>query len=139
MSFTVRHEVELPIDVALRAVLTELEVREIPKRDGSGTFQRLKWHFEITQQGEYIGMKATAETSAYLSDDADNVFRIWCEQLLGRPLDLGASLHPQDLEGLPCLIEIGSEQDRKDPTKKWKRVVAVVGAGPLAASENPPF
>lgn len=137
--FTVQHQVELPEGALLRARLTELEIRNIPKRDGSGSFQRLKWHFEITQGGEYVGMKATAETSAYLTDSPDNVFRQWAEALLNRPLDLGVTLYPQDLEGLPCMVEIGKEQDRKDPTKFWRRVVTVIPAGEAAQGSEPPF
>jgi hypothetical protein len=77
-AFTVEHAVELPENTILRAVLNELEIREIPKRDG-GTFNRLKWHFEITQTGEYLGKKVTAETSAVLNDLEGNVFREWAE------------------------------------------------------------
>lgn len=137
--FTVQHQVVLPEGALLRAKLKELEVRSIPKRDGSGSFNKLKWKFEITQAGEYLGLNATAETSAYLTDEPDNVFRQWAEALLNRPLDLGVTLYPQDLEGLPCLVEIGKEQDRKDSTKFWRRVVTVIPTGEAAQSEEPPF
>jgi hypothetical protein len=139
-AFTVEHAVELPENTILRAVLNELEIREIPKRDG-GTFNRLKWHFEITQTGEYLGKKVTAETSAVLNDLEGNVFREWAEALLGRPLDLGAQLFPSDLEGLPALITVGKEQDRKDPKKFWRRVetVMAVDGGGFRQDEEPPF
>lgn len=138
MAFTVEHQVVLPENTILRATLTQLEVRDIPKRDG-GTFQRLNWHFEITQAGDFAGMKVRGETSAYLSDDPDNVFRMWAESLLGRPLDLGTTLYPQDLEGLPALITVAKEQDRKDPTKFWRRVETVMATGDSGQSAEPPF
>lgn len=138
MSFTVEHQVEIPTDTILRARLTELEVREIPKREG-GTFQRLKWHFEITQQGDFFGKKISGETSAFLSDSPENVFRTWAEALLGRPLDLGASLFPSDLEGLQALITVRKEPDRKDSSKFWRRVDTVMALDGGFADDQPPF
>jgi hypothetical protein len=138
MAFTVEHQVEIPENTLLRATLKDLEVRDIPKRDG-GSFQRLKWVFEITQAGDYFGKTVTADTSAYLSDSPENQFRNWAEALLGRPLDLGTVLNESDLIGLPALITIGKEQDRKDPNKTWRRVQDVLSVGDNGFSQNPPF
>lgn len=144
-AFTVEHQVQVPEGTLLRAKLVELEVREIPRRDpkpGEDThFKKLAWHFEITQQGEFMSEKVRGETSAYLSDHPDNKFRTFAEALLGRPLDLGQQLFPSDLEGLQALITVRYEPDRKDPSKKYRRVddvIALEGGG-HSANDEPPF
>ena len=137
MAFEVQHQVELPTGELLQARLKDLEVKEIPKRDGSGTFQKLKWVFEITQAGDYYGKTVFQETSAYLSDSPYNTFRLWAEALLQRPLDLGQVLNESDLIGLPALITVKYEEDYKDSTKKWARVEDVIAASPGAL--QPPF
>lgn len=140
MAFEVQHQVELPTNTLLRAKLKELEVREIPKRDGSGTFEKLNWVFEITQDDDYFGKTVRAETSAYLSDSPYNTFRLWAEALLQRPLDLGQVLNETDLIGLPALITVRYEDDRRDSTKKWARVEDVIAVDPTAAAyDEPPF
>jgi hypothetical protein len=140
MAFEVQHQVELPTNTFLRAKLKELEVKEIPKRDGSGTFNKLNWVFEITQDGEYFGKTVRAETSAYLSDSPYNTFRTWAESLLQRPLDLGQVLNETDLIGLSALITVKYEEDRRDANKKWARVEDVIPLDPASAQYGqPPF
>lgn len=138
MPFEVQHQVDLPTDTLLKAKLQDLQVREIAKRDGSGTFEKLNWIFEVTQDGEYFGKTVRAETSAFLSDSPYNVFKNWAEALLQRPLDLGQVLAESDLIGLPALITVKYEQDRKDSSKKWPRVDEVISVGEGFGSE-PPF
>ena len=139
MAFEVQHQVDLPTNTILRAKLTELELRSIPKRDG-GTFEKLNWVFEITQDGEYFGKTVRAETSAFLSDSPYNLFRNWAEALLQRPLDLGQVLNEGDLIGLAALITIKYEEDRKDSSKKWPRVEDVMALDPSSVVSNqPPF
>jgi hypothetical protein len=139
MAFTVEHQVVIPTNTLLRAKLTDLTVREVPKRDG-GSFQRLNWTWEITQDGEYFGAEVRADTSAFLSDAPDNQFRNWAEALLQRPLDLGVALNENDLVGLQALITVMYEPDRKDPKKTWRRVEDVMALeGASRAYQDPPF
>lgn len=145
MPFEVQHQVEIPEGVLLQAVLIELEPKEITFNDRSTgqpkTITKLTWIFEITQSGDFMGMKVRAETSAYLSDGRDNRFRAWAEALLDSELKVGQVLHESDLIGLPALITVGREQDRKDPSKSWRRVQDVISAGVSTARQGaePPF
>ena len=143
MPFEVQHQVDLPTNTLLRAKLKELEVRTIPftdrKTGAPSSFEKLNWVFEITQQGDYFGKTVRAETSAFLSDSPYNVFRNWAEALLQRPLDLGQVLNEGDLIGLPALITVKYEEDRKDSTKKWARVEDVISVGGDAFGDEPPF
>jgi hypothetical protein len=111
-----------------------------PSRDqpgGSGdAFTRLNWIFEITQEGDYFGKNVRAETSAFLSDSPFNQFRNWAEALLQPQLDLGQVLDESDLIGLPALITVKYEEDRKDSSKKWARVDEVISVGD-AFAERP--
>ena len=141
MPFEVEHQVEIPIDVFLRAKLKELEVAEVPytdKKTGERkTFKKLNWVFEILENGEFWGKTVRAETPAYLSDGPNNQFRLWAEALLKRELDLGQVLNESDLVGLQGLIVCKREQDRKDENKYWTRVADVIPADP--AGDDPPF
>jgi hypothetical protein len=144
MAFEVQHQVEIPTNTLLRAKLNELEVKTVPytdKKTGeSKEFTKLNWVFEITQSGDFFGSKVRAETSAYLSDHPDNLFRNWAEALLRRPLDLGQVLNESDLIGLSALITVKYEEDRRDSSKKWRRVEDVIALdGPAAAMDEPPF
>jgi hypothetical protein len=143
MPFEVQHQVDLPTNTLLRAVLKTLEVRDIPftdrKTGEQKNFQKLNWLFEITQQGDYFGKTVRAETSAYLSDSPYNQFRNWAEALLQRPLDLGQVLNEADLMGLPALITVKYEEDRKDSSKKWARVDDVNAIGSDSFGDAPPF
>lgn len=141
MPFEVQHQVDLPTDTLLKAKLIELDNREVPfadKKTGEQkTFNKLKWVFEITQDGEYLGKTVQADTSAYLSDSPHNQFRNWAEQLLNRELETGQILSESDLIGLPAMITVRYEEDRKDKTKKYARVEDVLAAGDSFA--EPPF
>ena len=139
MAFQVQHQVEIPTNTLLRAKLKDLTVREIPKRDGSGSFEKLNWVFEITQDGDCFGKDVRAETSAYLSDSPHNQFRLWAEALLQRPLDLGQVLNESDLIGLQALITVKYEADRNDSSKKWRRVEDVIALEGTPFQGQPPF
>lgn len=142
MAFEVQHQVDLPTGKLLKAKLQNLEVRTIPYTDrktGEQTsFDKLNWLFEITEQGDFFGKTVRAETSAYLSDSPHNVFNNWATQLLGRPLAQGQVLSESDLIGLPAMITVKYEEDRKDSTKKWARVEDVLGMDGFG-SDEPPF
>lgn len=146
MPFTVEHSVDIPTDTLLRAKLTALDVATVPYTDKNTgeakTFQKLNWKFEITQDGDYFGKTVNAETSAYLSDHPENQFRNWAEALLQRPLDLGNVLNESDLLGLSALITVHYVPDRKDPSKKWRRVDQVIALQPSLGGggfTEPPF
>ena len=141
--FEVQHQVTLPTGTFLLAQLKELEVRNIPYNDKKTgerkSFDKLNWVFEIKEQGEFNGKEVRAETSAFLSDDPYNQFRNYAEALLQRPLDLGQVLHEGDLVGLSALITVKFEEDRRDSSKVWPRVDAVIPLDPATASSQPPF
>lgn len=141
MPFQVEHQVEIPTNTLLRASLKDLEVKEIPftdrKTGEQKSFTKLNWIFEITQQGEFQGKTVRAETSAFLSDHPENKFRSWAEALLNRPIGLGDVLNEQDLIGLPALITVGYEADRKDPSKKFRRVEDVMSLDPSGGFSGP--
>lgn len=141
MPFVVEHKAEIPENTLLRAKLADLQVVErgpFTNRTTGEQFTstRLAWTFEITQQGEFFGMTVKTETEAKFEDTSYNKPRIWSEALLGRPLPIGIAINESDLIGLPALITIGYEPDRKDPAKKWRRVEDVI---PVATDDTPPF
>lgn len=141
MPFEVQHQVEIPAGTLMRAVLVGLESVYIEsKTPGKDGWTKLKWKWEIVEEGEYKGKEVTGECSAFLSDAPENRFRNWAEALLQRPLDLGQVLDEQDLVGLPALITIRYEPDRRDPSKKWRRVDDVISVS-VAGFDNgePPF
>jgi len=136
MAFTIQHQVDLPVETLLRAKLKELTVREIPTREG-GSFERLTWVFEITQQGDFFGKTVRGETSAYFSDSEFNQPTAWAKVLLNRDLDAGQVLSEGDLIGLPCDLTVKYEEDRKDKSKKWARVEDIYPVDGLG--DEPPF
>lgn len=136
MAFTIAHQVDLPVNTLLRAKLKDLEVRSLPSRDG-GTFERLKWTFEITQQGDFFGKTVQADTTAYFSDSEFNQPTAWAKILLGRELAAGQVLSEGDLIGLPCDLTVKYEDDRKDKNKKWTRVEDIYPVDGLG--DEPPF
>lgn len=142
MPFEVEHQVDLPINTLLRATLKSLEpvTREYTdKKTGElKSFTKLNWIFEVTEQGDYNAMTVRAETTAYFSDSPDNQPHAWSEALLGRSIALGAIVNESDLIGLSALITVRYEEDRKDPSKKWRRVEDVIAAG-ASVQDSPPF
>lgn len=141
MAFEVQHQVDLPTDTLFRSKLKELDAKEIPytdKKTGEQkSFNKLNWVFEITQDGDFFGKTVRAETSAYLSDSPYNQFRNWAQALLQRELVQGQVLSESDLIGLPALITIKYEEDRRDSSKKWPRVDEVISIGDNF--DAPPF
>lgn len=139
-TFEVQHQAEIPEGKLIRAKLDSLEVVTkdfTDKKTGElKEFTKLEWIFKITEDGDMNGMTVRAETSTYLSDHPDNKFRSWAEGLLGRELDLGAVLSVDDLVGLQGLITVRYDPDRKDPSKKWRRVDTVISIGEQG---DPPF
>jgi hypothetical protein len=141
MPYEVQHQVEIPAGTLLRATLKDLESKHFPPRNPQEQgFTKLNWTWEITEEGEYKGNKIKGECSAFLSDHPDNKFRNWAEALLQRPLDLGQVLDESDLVGLSALITVKYEPDRKDPSKKWRRVDDVISLNVSGFDQGaPPF
>lgn len=144
-TFTVEHQVQVPENTILRARLNELEVKVVQFTDRQtgqpDSFKKLNWVFEITEGGEFLGLQVRGETKAFLSDHPDNQFRKFAEALLQRELGMGAQISPDDLVGLPCLITVKYEADRKDSSRKFRRVdtVMAVEGGAQQYSQEPPF
>jgi hypothetical protein len=142
MPFEVQRQIDLPVNYPLQARLIELEQATIDytdKKTGEAKqFTKLNWIFEVTEQGDYNAKKVRAETSAYLSDSPYNQFNNFAKALLGRELAVGQILGEGDLVGLPCLITVKYEEDRKDPSKKFARVADVFQLDP-ASADQPPF
>lgn len=142
MPYEVEHQIDLPVDELLRAKLQNLEPREIEytdrKTNEKKSFTKLDWTFEVTQDGDYFGKLVKANTSAYLSDSPYNQFRSWSEALLGHELETGQVLSESDLIGLPALITVKYEDDKKDANKKWARVDEVLAVSQTYA-DSPPF
>jgi hypothetical protein len=142
MPYEVQHQAKIPEGTLLKATLVGLESKHFPARNpGEEGFTKLNWEWEITEEGDYKGMKVKGECSAFLSDHPENRFRNWAEALLQRPLDLGQVLDESDLVGLPALITVWYQPDRKDPSKTWRRVQDVLSldAGGFNSSDAPPF
>lgn len=141
MPFQVEHQVDLPTETLLKATLKELDTRDVPytdKKTGEQKqFTKLNWIFEITQSGDFLGKTVRAETSAFLSDSPYNQFKSWAEALLQRELTTGQVLSESDLIGLPALITVKYETDRRDSSKKWPRVDEVISIGD--DFDAPPF
>lgn len=142
MAFEIQQHVDIPTGLPLQAVLKTLEHKEIPyvdKKTGEQkTFGKLNWIFEITEQGDFTGKTVRAETGDKFETSEYNVPFQYAKALLGRDLDAGQVLSEGDLIGLPALITVKYEEDRKDSSKKWLRVDQVYPLDP-ASVEQPPF
>lgn len=130
--------VEIPLGSLLKATLVEIETNSVPytdKKTGEHkSFDKLNWKFTLDEP-QYNGAVVRGETSAEMSDHPNNTFRMWVEGLLGRDIPVGAVVSEADLIGLSALITIKEVADRRDASKKWRRVDDVI---PLD-NGDPPF
>lgn len=115
-------EYPVPAGVPLPAVLQSVKVRTIEffKKDQYGnktsekdSFDKWVWEFKITD-GDYAGIKVYGETEDRLSTRADNLVRIWAEQLLGQEIPVGEGLDTDaQLVGLSCIVECRHDDPRE--------------------------
>lgn len=144
MPFEVKDYADLPENQLLVATLKSLEHRVVAKRDPrpgeDPNFERLKWTFEITEQGPFHGRTIQADTPAEFNNSQFNPAGRYARALLKRDLTPGQVVHESDFEGLSALIEIFYQPDRQDPTKKWARIKEIYELDPATAAQmDPPF
>lgn len=108
----------IPEDTIVRARLEEVKEETIPftykrgeKKGQKGEFTKLTWWWLVTDkeagEGLYEGRKIKGECDAKLTNHPGNKFRNWSEAILGRELEVGQGVDPEeDLQGLVADISI---------------------------------
>jgi hypothetical protein len=149
MQFVTEDEPDLtfPDDSVARARLEEIKLHSFswtnPDTRQVQEITKLEWWWRVlhTSAGEqFVGRKVKGTCNAKLSNRPDNQFRVWAEALLNREIPVGMNVDTDDLVGLTAEILIGSEPDKKNPLKRWNKVIDVVPVmdGGFAGAE-PPF
>lgn len=143
MQFTTEDEPDLtfPDDSVARARLEEIKLHEFTYNGEQIT--KLEWYWRVlhTSAGEqFVGRKVKGTCSPKLSNRPDNQFRVWAEALLNREIPVGMKVDTDDLVGLTAEILIGSDPDKKNPLKRWNKVIDVVPVMDAGFGGNePPF
>lgn len=145
-------EYPVPAGVPLPARLDSVKVRTIEffKKDQYGnktsekdSFDKWVWEFKVTD-GEFAGMKVYGETEDRLTTRADNMVRIWSEQLLGKTIEVGEGLDTDLLIGLTCIVECRHDDPREKRDGGMFYPCPVVDVFPssgdyVASEQEPPF
>lgn len=150
-TMTEESEYPVPAGVPLPAILQAVTVRTInfKKKDQYGnktniddSFDKWVWEFKITD-GEHAGKKVYGETEDRLTTRADNLVRIWTEQLLRTTIEVGQGLDTDTLIGLPCIVECRHDdpREKRDGTMFYPCPVSDVfpSSGDYVSSDEPPF
>ena len=86
----------------------------------------LKWKFEVTEAGPYLGYNVHGKTSTKFVIPENCKLMQWASALLQWTFDEGDGLATDDLLCLRCRILIEWDQDKADEDKYWMRVVDVM-------------
>lgn len=106
----------IPEDSIHRSRVKSVEVKEYPKKDGTGVAVKVNFFFEIIN-GEFEGRKLRGTVWGDFSPGSK--FHTWSETLLGREIPIGMSIDVEDLEGLTCDVSVAHEEDYKEKGKYW--------------------
>lgn len=107
----------LPDDTIIGVTVDTVTVKDVERRDGSGSFQKLDFKFKIdsvpsaleSEFGFMVGNPIWGNTGANLTSHPDNKLRQWAEALLNiGELPTGFELDTDNLEGLSARAIIGS-------------------------------
>lgn len=147
----------LPDDAVVQVVVSEIEEREVPGRDGKDGWSKLNFKFKILElpsdlEAEFaplLGQLIFGSVSARLTMHPDNKLRQWSEALLGFSLDEpGFELDTDMLIGRKARGIITTYTKRDSVQKNHKiaallpLAVASVGNAPANSSffgDEPPF
>lgn len=81
---------------------------------------KVKFHFQITEPGQFDGRKIEGATSIAFVNHSDCKMYQWVKALLGSDLPEGFVFSTDDIEGLNCVVLVSmSEKDRRDGNGKW--------------------
>jgi hypothetical protein len=107
----------LPDDTIIGVTVDTVTVKDVERKDGSGSFQKLDFKFKVdsvpsaldSEFGFLIGNPIWGNTGANLTSHPDNKLRQWAEALLNiGPLETGFELDTDNLEGLSARAIISS-------------------------------
>ena len=144
---TVEHQDEHYIDEGtFEAKLLNIKRRDIKYKDKETqedrVLRKLRWMFEVTENGVHLGKKVFGETFAEITTRSTNQVMLWSTALRGgMPYELGEQWAAGDLIELPCKVRIAnSTYNRGDGTVRHKSDVVEVleeGTEGAAASDSP--
>lgn len=104
----------LPVDSLVLLKVTECDVKEIERRNGSGSWQKLEFAFTITgiqrlgdgsdpaDYPEVVGSKIWGSAPFKLTDSEENKLKRWVEAILGVQVTIGFELDTEYLIGREC-------------------------------------
>lgn len=120
-------------------VPARLENVEAHSFDWNGEkINKLKWHFTITEQGEWFGKTVQGSTSTAFTSHPNCKAYNWAVAIAGKQYKDGEELDTDDLLGMPSQIIIKHRDDSQGRT--WMDVRDVVPAArqPGGGSQLPP-
>lgn len=159
MKLTLEEAVEiefltLPDEAIVQVIVENIELREVPGRDGKEGWQKLSFKFKMLElptklEEEYaslIGSPIWGSVGARFTSHPDNKLRAWAEALLDiGDLEPGFDLETEMLIGRKARAVIGTYA-KKDGTRQHQVIglrplhsaPAAIGA-PVADDDAPPF
>lgn len=103
---------------------------------------KLRWHFLITEQGEWYGKTIQGSTSTAFTAHPNCKAYSWAVAISGKQFKDGEELDTDDILGMPCQIIIKHREDSQGRTWMDVRDVAPAAraaAGAPAQSDESPF
>jgi hypothetical protein len=123
--------VNLPDQSLVAAKLVGFEETEFQYRDKETnqeeTAERYTWFFEVTEGGQFNGRRLRGQTSRLFTIHENCKAMNWAIALVGRNIEDGENINPEDLFGSPCRVV--TEQSSEDSQGRvWDNVVDVLPA-----------
>lgn len=133
---------KLPKDTPFPGVLNSVVEKTIPYTDRDGkpaSFTKWVWEFEVTD-GEYMGLRAWADTEPRITDKEGDLGRAFVETLRGKPVELGEGVDTDDYLGLPCVFTVDNKPyEKKNGEISYTCPVQDIYPADAMPPHDPPF
>lgn len=112
----------IPDNSILSAVTVSAAKTKMPFQDkdtGADVF-KVKWTFQVTQDGPFKGRKVEGQTSTAFVNHPECKMYQWAKSLLGSELPEGFVFKTDDVVGIECVLLVNAiEKERRDGTGVW--------------------